>query len=278
MSTAMTVGDFSRMTHLSVKTLRHYHEVGLLEPAQVDPGNGYRYYRPDQVPTAQVIRRLRDLGMPVAEVKAVLAADDLGARNKVIAAHLDRLETELATTRSAVDSLRNLLQHPTTEAPIERRTVPSTPAIGIHAIADREDVLGWWQGALGELHAAVRVQGLRQTGPSGGLYASELFQQDRGEATVFIPVEGAVRAVGRVAAFEVPATELAVIAHRGPPDDIDLTYAELGTYTMRHEISVEGPVREYYLRDSYDTRDAAEWLTEIGWPIFRADTDTDTDV
>lgn len=71
----MTVGDFSRMTHLSVKTLRHYHEVGLLEPAQVDPSNGYRYYRPEQVPVAQVIRRLRDLGMPVAEVKAVLAAD-----------------------------------------------------------------------------------------------------------------------------------------------------------------------------------------------------------
>jgi len=42
---------------------------------------------------------------------------------------------------------------------------------------------------------------------------------------------------------------------------------------MRHEISVEGPVREYYLRDSYDAPDAAEWLTEIGWPIFRADTD-----
>jgi DNA-binding transcriptional MerR regulator len=273
MSTAMTVGCFSRMTHLSVKTLRHYHEVGLLEPAQVDPDTGYRYYRPEQVPTAQVIRRLRDLGMPVSEVKAVLAADGLGARNTVIAAHLDRLETELAATRSAVESLRNLLQRPATAAPIEHRTVSATAAIGIHAVVDRDELLGWWQGALGELHAAVRVQSLRQSGPSGGLYASELFQQDRGEATVFIPVEGPVRAVGRVAGFEVPAAELAVIAHRGPLDEIDLTYGELGRYTVRHEISVDGPVREYYLRDAYDTPDAAEWLTEIGWPIFRADTD-----
>lgn len=269
----MTVGDFSRMTHLSVKTLRHYHEVGLLTPAEVNPGNGYRYYRPDQVPTAQVIRRLRDLGMPVPEVKAVLVADDLAARNKVIAMHLDRLEAELAATRSAVDSLRNLLQHPTSAAAIERRTVPATPAIGIHATVDRDDLLGWWQGALGELHAAMRVQGLHQTGPSGGLYASELFQHDRGEATVFIPAEGAARTVGRVTAFEVPATELAVLAHHGAPEDLDLTYAALGTYTNHHEISVEGPVREYYLRDSYNTPDAAEWLTEIGWPIFRSDTD-----
>jgi effector-binding domain-containing protein len=81
-----------------------------------------------------------------------------------------------------------------------------------------------------------------------------------------------VRPVGRVTAFEVAATELAVSAHRGPLHDIDLAYAEIGAYTMRHEISVEGPVGEYYLRDSFDTPDAAEWLTEICWPIFRADT------
>ena len=88
---------------------------------------------------------------------------------------------------------------------------------------------------------------------------------------MFIPVEGAVRTVGRVAAFEVPAAELAVTTHRGALADIDLTYAELGSYTMRHEISVEGPVREYYLRDFCDTPDPAGRVTEIGWPIFRAD-------
>jgi len=273
MTAALTVGDFSRITHLSVKTLRHYHDVGLLEPADVNPGTGYRYYQPDQVPTAQVIRRLRDLGMPVAEVKAVLAADDLVARNALIAAHLDRLEAELAETRSAVDSLRNLLQHPATAAPIEHRTVPASPAIGIRAIVDREDLLVWWRGALGELHATASAQHLRQTGPSGGLYASELFQREQGEATVFIPVAGPVRAVGRIEPFEVPAAELAIITHRGALDDIDLTYAELGTYTTRHEISVDGPLREYYLCDAFEDPDSTQWVTELGWPIFRADSD-----
>jgi DNA-binding transcriptional MerR regulator len=276
MTAALTVGDFSRITHLSVKTLRHYHDVGLLEPADVNPGTGYRYYQPDQVPTAQVIRRLRDLGMPVPEVRAVLAAQDLAGRNALIAKHLDRLEAELASTRSAVDSLRNLLRQPETAATIEHRTVSASPAIGIQATIDREDLLVWWHGALGELHAIVDAQHLRRTGPSGGLYASEMFQQDRGEATVFIPVEGSVRAVGRIEPFEVPAAELAIITHRGALDDIDLTYAELGTYTTRHEISVDGPLREYYLRDAFDGPDATEWVTELGWPIFRADNDSPT--
>ncbi len=73
----LTIGAFSRLTHLSVKTLRYYHEVGLLEPAVVDADSGYRYYRPGQAHSAQLVRRFRDLGLPVADVKAVLAATDL---------------------------------------------------------------------------------------------------------------------------------------------------------------------------------------------------------
>ncbi len=53
MRSGLTIGDFSQITHLSVKTLRHYHEAGLLEPADVDPQSGYRYYSTDQVPTAR---------------------------------------------------------------------------------------------------------------------------------------------------------------------------------------------------------------------------------
>src|SRR5882757_1571921 len=129
MRTRVTIGDFSRATHLSVKTLRHYHDVGLLEPNEVDPATGYRYYSEQQIPTAQVIRRLRGLQMPIAEVKAVLAARDSDARNRLIVAHLDRLESELARTNAAVGELRDLLER-RTAAPraIEHRTVPPTQA------------------------------------------------------------------------------------------------------------------------------------------------------
>ena len=271
MAAGLTVGDFSRTTHLSVKTLRHYHQEGLLEPAAVNPDTGYRYYSAGQIPTAQVIRRLRALEMPVADVKAVLAAPDAAARNALIAAHLGRLEAELAQTRAAVESLHNLLAPPGGTAAIEHRSVPAAAAAAIGAVVDRVDVLAWWQGALGELHATVRAQRQRATGPAGGVFASELFQDDRGQATVFVPVTGPVRAVGRVAAAEIPAAELAVITHLGPLADADLSYARLGSYAAAHEISIDGPLREYYLVGAADTADEAEWRTEIGWPIFRAD-------
>ena len=88
---------------------------------------------------------------------------------------------------------------------------------------------------------------------------------------LFIPVEGGMRAIGRVTPVTVPAAELAVISHRGSLGDVDLSYATLGSYATRHEISIDGPLREYYLRGAAETPDEAEWRTEIGWPIFRAD-------
>jgi DNA-binding transcriptional MerR regulator/effector-binding domain-containing protein len=271
MTAGLTVGDFSRITHLSVKTLRHYHQVGLLEPATVNPDTGYRYYSDEQIPAAQVIRRLRALEMPVAEVKAVLSAPVGLARNSLIAAHLDRLEAELAQTRAAVESLRNLLQRPKNAPAIEHRSVPSTPAASIGQVVEHEDILAWWQGALGELHGTVRAQGLEVTGPAGGLFASELFQHGRGEATVFAPVAGGGRAIGRVTPTVIPAAELAVITHHGPLSDDDLSYGDLGGYVTAHEISIDGPMREYYVCGLPETPDQAKWRTEIGWPIFRAD-------
>ena len=271
MPAELTVGEFSRMTHLSVKTLRHYHQVGLLEPAQVNPETGYRYYSAEQIPQAQVIRRLRDLEMPVPEVKAVLAAPDVSIRNAVISAHLDRLETELGKIHTAVDSLRSILATPESAVAIEHRTTRPMAALGVAEMVDRDDVLAWWQGALGELRGVVRAQGLDVTGPSGGLYASELFQHGRGQATVFIPLEREAGAIGRVRPFVVPQAELAVLTHRGSLENIDISYGQLGSYVTTHEISIEGPLREYYLVDADDAVDPDQWVTEICWPIFRSD-------
>ena len=140
-----------------------------------------------------MIRRLRALQMPVADVKATLAAPESATRNELIVDHLDRLEAELAQTRAAVDELRDLLQAPRYPEPIEHRTVDRHVRGRHPQVVDRDESSAWWQGALGELHATVRAQKVQPTGPLGGLYASELFQHGRGEATVFVPVGGPSR-------------------------------------------------------------------------------------
>ena len=131
MTSTVNVGRFATMTHLSVKTLRYYHQVGLLEPAEVDPDTGYRYYALEQLPTAQLIRRLRDLRMPVADVGAVLVARSTAERDTLIAAHIDHLEAELAQTQAAVKSLRALLESAPATAGTSARRI-KFPGAGHH--------------------------------------------------------------------------------------------------------------------------------------------------
>ncbi|WP_433186884.1 MerR family transcriptional regulator [Actinoallomurus sp. CA-150999] len=179
----LSIGDFSRATHMTVKTLRHYHRIGLLEPAAVDPHTGYRRYTPEQIPTAQVIRRFRDLDMPLEEIQAVLTAPDLRTRNDRIGAHLKHLEEELGRTQRAVTSLRDLLTPPPADVPacIELRSIPATPAAAISEVVDAQDSVSWLQGALGELYATLTAQNVSPDGHAGGIYADELFTDHRGQ-------------------------------------------------------------------------------------------------
>jgi len=271
MSSSLPIGDFSRATHMSVKTLRHYHRVGLLEPADVDQFTGHRRYTTDQIPAAQVIRRFRELDMPIDEIRGVLAAPDVTVRNELIAAHLGRLEEGLARTQNAVASLRDLLEQPPAKTParISHRSMTPTPAAAITAVVDTEDIAPWFEGALGELRAMLGAQSVPATSPAGGIYAAELFTDERGQATVFVPYTGAIRPVGRVESLVVPAAELAIIVHDGPHDDIDRAYGALATHVTQHALAVDGPIREYYLSGRLDTPDESAWRTEIGWPIFQ---------
>ena len=268
MPAALTIGDFSRATHLSVKTLRHYHRVGLLAPADVDADTGYRWYTTDQIPTAQVIRRFRDLDMPLDQIHAVLEASDLRTRNELISAHLASLEQNLARTQSAVASLRDLLAGPSAAAPVSHRRVGSTMAAAVTAVVAMGDLPPWYLGALGELHATLDARGMRASGPAGGIFAGELFTDERGEATVFVPTATEVPRLGRVESVVVPAAELAVTVHPGSLADVDRAYGTLAAYVASHELRLDGPIREYYLVGRQDTADEREWRTEICWPIF----------
>jgi DNA-binding transcriptional MerR regulator len=268
-SATLAIGDFSRATHLSVKTLRYYHDIGLLEPADVDPGTGYRRYAPDQIGAAQVIRRFRDLDMPLESIQAVLSAPDVETRNQVIAAHLARLEADLARTQDAVSSLRDLLVQPAKATPIHHRHQPETPAAAITQTVDRADALLWYQGALGELRATMAAQHIDAAGPAGGIFANELFADERGEATIFLPCTQPVRPMGRVSPLVVPPVDLATIVHSGSHKGIDRAYGALGSYVARHALAVDRPIREYYLVGPADTDDEALWRTEVGWPIFQ---------
>lgn len=278
----VSIGDFSRMSFLSVKTLRHYHDIGLLLPAAIDPSSGYRRYSTDQLPQAQVIVRLRGLGMPLEEIKEVLASTDVARRNEAISTHLERMERQLAQTRDMVTSLRRMLGEDAAPAAIEHRR---TEACWTIALATRTTMTGladWLDAARERLAEALAGTGLTRTGPDGSLYVEDFFTEggireldDVGTAEViaYIPVAGrpdpaalAAAGFGEVVERRLPAADLAVLTHLGHCGDLDRSYARLGAYVTERAIGVGGPIREHHL-DPVGTP-TSDLRTEVGWPIF----------
>lgn len=109
-----SIGELARDSGLGVSALRFYDRAGVLVPAWVDPVSGYRWYEPEQLEEARLLARLRRAGMPLPDIRLVLAgwsgADTDLVRN-LLRAHLCRLEDGLSDARREFSALRALLDH-----------------------------------------------------------------------------------------------------------------------------------------------------------------------
>lgn len=268
MAELISIGAFSRMTFLTVKALRHYHEAGLLAPASVDPHSGYRYYRLDQVATARLVRRLRDLDLPVDEVRDVLAAPDETTRNRVIVAHLERMSRQLQETQETVESLRRMLSGGV-DLEVHERDEPALVTLAIRATVAGDEAVSWWLDAFTELHRVLRVAGVDRSGPDGALFPTEFFTDGVGELVAFVPVASAGEArravAGRVVVEELPGGRFSVASYDGPMVDLDAAYTAVGRAVTERALAADGPVRERYLPLGSED-DLLHHRTEVCWP------------
>ncbi|MFE7855355.1 MerR family transcriptional regulator [Streptomyces sp. NPDC057403] len=272
MAERWTIGEFSRITHLSIRTLRRYHEQDLLVPAEVDPVTGYRYYTPAQIRPALTIRRLRELDLPLADVRDFLrtgsgAADEPGhpEAQRIVAAHLRRLEDRLGRTQRAVRTLRELLD-PQAERTVSLEDLPPRQVLAVSLDVPPGADLSWYDAAMDDLDAAAAG---RPVLPPGGRYQHSLFTDGHGHATVYLPAEGPLPtgAPSTVQVLHLPRRTAAVATHRGPHDDLDVTYSAVGSFAARNGLRSQDLVEEVYLVGPRDTGRPEHWRTLVAWLI-----------
>jgi DNA-binding transcriptional MerR regulator len=104
----LPIGRFARLGGLSVGALRHYAEVGVLRRAEVDPDTGYRRYRASQLDDARTIARLRELEVPLEEIRDILASDDPAERGRRLADHRARLEARTNRLERVLHQVRGV--------------------------------------------------------------------------------------------------------------------------------------------------------------------------
>jgi len=105
----LSIGEFARLSGLSIGALRHYDGVGLLLPSWVDPATSYRRYRRSQVDDARTVGLLRDLEMPLEEIRELLGTDDVRARRDLLSRHRDRVTARATRLHRVIHQLGHLM-------------------------------------------------------------------------------------------------------------------------------------------------------------------------
>ncbi|MBO3083012.1 DNA polymerase III subunit beta family protein [Cellulomonas fengjieae] len=106
----LSIGALARAGGPPVSALRFYDAAGVLRPAHVDPATGYRWYTSAQVHTARLIASLRQAGLPVVDLVAVLETPHAAA--DVLARHRRRLEEDLTAAHAHLDAAVDILAQP----------------------------------------------------------------------------------------------------------------------------------------------------------------------
>ena len=265
----LPIGMFSRASSLSIKSLRAYHEAGILVPAQVDSRTGYRNYTVDQLADAAIISRLRALDVPLDQVREVLhrarPGPDASGPRRAPAHDGGAAGGDRAHRRRAAVGLG--AGHPHARARPTRSARDTVRIVGVVTEAEFADWLAW---AFDRLAAILSEVGATPTGPAGGLYAAELADDGIEEVEAFVPIAAPLVIPPRerdVSIGEVPAARVAVLVHVGDYDSIADTYRTLGAWVARNAEHAGERVREWYVVGPTDGDDPKSFRTEIAWPI-----------
>jgi DNA-binding transcriptional MerR regulator len=262
---------FSRASSLSIKTLRAYHEGGILVPARVDTSTGYRTYTVDQLADAAVISRLRALDLPLDKVRQVIEARDPELTRQILAEHHISMQERLAVTERIVAELQSG-SAPVTHTPVHVREEVAMDTVRIEGRVPSGQFAAWIGDAFARLTRFVREHEIPVGGSPGAFFSPEIPDDAYEQVEAFLPIAAPVAippGTRDVSLGEVPAARVAVLVHAGSYDSMDETYRTLGAWVSRNAQHAGERVREWYVVGPSDVDDPASFRTEISWPVER---------
>jgi len=266
----LKIGDFAKLTRLSVQTLRYYDELGLLKPVEVDRYSGYRYYAYDQLPRLNRVLALKDLGLSLEQVAQVLAEDlpaaELRGMLRLKKAELhEHVQDELARLERVEARLRQIEQENT--MPNYDIVLKKVEPIRVAGVRDFIPAYPQQGHLWDELETYLQQQ---KVAPSGACFTIYHADEPRIDAEVCEPLSSAMPDGGRVKVHSLPGVEMAAsVVHHGPFTTIGEAYQAIGKWIEVNGYRCIGPVREIYLREPQRPGDQndAETVTEVQFPV-----------
>jgi DNA-binding transcriptional MerR regulator len=273
------IGEFSRLSRVSVRMLRHYDQLGLLTPSQTDPFTGYRYYSADQLPRLNRIIALRDLGFSLEQIAGMLK-DDLST---------DQLLGMLKLKRAEVEEQIKLEQERFTRLETRIRQMSESPRHGAYDVIVR-DLEPERAATYREVAAdddriqqmfdmletyVAQFEGARADKSPFSIYYDDDYREKDVDTEVAVPLKYSIPENDLIRVRQLPAlSHVACVIHVGEYLDIYQAYNALLAWIEANDYRMTGPTREVYLRygadgldfelpPTYLADDKYEYVTEL---------------
>lgn len=227
----LSIGAFADMTRLSIKALRLYDELGILQPRHIDPQTSYRYYGVDQLSSARMIRNLRDMDMPLATIRQVLAALDSAPAQAetLVQEYASMRERQVEQIHAQVQTFIRIIHQETNPMTLEVnvKKIPTQQVVSItrHVKVPKLDEA--IQQSVSALQALLQKQNVSASGAPFGIFHGTINEQEDGPIEVCIFADGDLKSEGEVQVKQLQGGEAACVITIGAQTDFP---AILGAY------------------------------------------------
>jgi len=265
----LKIGDFSKLSRVSIRMLRHYDDIGLLKPAEIDHFTGYRYYREDQLLTMGRITALKEMGFALADIVRILEIYDdrekldafLSVREKELADQAKETEHRLMLLDTARKRLR---KEQNMNFDVNVKTIPERYAAVVQMIVPRYQDEGMAWGMMAECKEPLV--------PADPCYAiaeflDQEYKEENVELRVSMAVKGEHRDTEHVKFRILPAVRVASCVVKGSYDQMGDAYASVTSWISANGYKLNGPMFNIYHVGPAQTQNPDEFVTEVCFPV-----------
>lgn len=265
------IGEFSKLTQVSIRMLRYYDETNLLKPAQIDPLTHYRLYRAEQMDTLNQIIFLRDLGFNVAEIRAALVHWQREDITELLIQKQQTIQEEITTAKAKLAKIelakKDILQEKmAVHYNVVIKAVPSYQVVSLRRV-----VADYYQEGLlwKELEEFIKAQEISYTKESLTLYHDPEYKETSVDMEICVGVTEKVPCLPPFSCREITAEPLmaATMVH-GPFEKINDSYRAFANWLAEHnQYEMGNHSRQIVHRGPWNETDPAKYLIEIQVPL-----------
>ena len=265
----LKIGEFSKLSRVSIRMLRHYDDIGLLKPAEVDDFTGYRYYREEQLISVGRITALKDMGFSLADIIKILDNYDdrekmeefLSARQRELSQLSKETEYKLMLLETARKRLR---REQKMSFDVTVKTIPERYAATVQMVVPHyEDEGMLWGVMMGECRNLVPADPCL----AAAEFLDDEYKEENVEIIAWMTVNGTYKDTEHVKFKTLPAVKVASCMIKGSYDQMGEAYATVASWIKENGYKMNGPMFNIYHVSPAQTQNPDEYVTEACFPV-----------